>query len=209
MKIDITQTLSQYEYNLVELPNLRFLKAKLPDDLYSKILNECLHCEENNIKFNTGLTGVGVPTHYKLKDTRDDLDKFLNTIVYEWLQAHPAYVKNHYTVLNKDCPFYNDEPWINIQQQNEFLPIHKHDGILSYSIWVRFPNIENTGKFYSFQFVYSSVVGNTYEYDLQLSKKDEGTILLFPSLLNHIVSPFHSSDEKRISVSGNIKMKVE
>ena len=48
----------------------------------------------------------------------------------------------------------------------------------------------------------------TYEHDLQLTKKDEGTILLFPSLLNHIVSPFYSSNEKRISVSGNIKMKV-
>ena len=195
--------------DLIELPNLKVLKTKLPDDLYSNILNECLHCEENNVKFSTGLTGTGVPSHYKLKDTRDDLDNFLKILVSEWLDAHPVYVKNHFTILSKDCPFYNDEPWINIQQQNEFLPIHKHDGILSYSIWVKLPNIENKGRYYSFQFVYNSVVGMTSSHDFQLGKKDEGTILLFPSMLNHIVSPFHSSDEKRISVSGNVKLKEE
>ena len=69
--------------DFLELPNIKVLKAKLPDDLYSKILNECLHCEENNVKFNTGLTATGVPTHYRLKDTRDDLDNFLKILVSE------------------------------------------------------------------------------------------------------------------------------
>tara|TARA_Y100000004_G_C8769176_1_gene349924 strand:+ start:63 stop:653 length:591 start_codon:yes stop_codon:yes gene_type:complete len=195
--------------DLIELPNLRVLKAKLPDDLYSKILDECLHCEENNKKFKTGLSADGIPAHYLLKNTKYDFFNFLRTLINKWFEAHPYYIKNHYTILNKDCYFYIDEPWINIQQKNEFLPIHKHDGILSYSMWIKIPNIENKEKFYSFQFVYSSVVGMTYDYDLQLSKKDEGTIFLFPSMLNHIVSPFHSSNEKRISISGNIKMKVE
>mgnify|MGYP003952026929 CR=1 FL=1 len=194
--------------NFIELPNLKVLKTKLPDNLYSKILNECLHCEENNIKFNTGLTATGVPAHYKLKDTRDEFFNFLNPLVNEWFKEHPDYVEHHYSVLNKDCPFYNDEPWINIQQQNEFLPIHKHDGILSYSVWIKIPHIENKEKFYSFQFVYNSIIGLIRTYDFQLGKKDEGTILLFPSKLHHIVSPFYSSNEKRISISGNIKMKV-
>tara|TARA_Y100000114_G_scaffold143851_1_gene151812 strand:+ start:18 stop:656 length:639 start_codon:yes stop_codon:yes gene_type:complete len=209
--------------DFLELPNIRVLKAKLPDDLYSKILNECLHCEENNVKFNTGLTATGVPTHYRLKDTRDDLFNFLKIVVREWLDQHPDFVKTHYTILSKDCPFYNDEPWINIQRQNEFLPIHKHDGILSYSIWVKLPNREhdkwsrssekvwnkNTEKYYSFQFVYNSILGLTCCHDFRLGKKDEGTMLLFPSNLQHLVFPFYSSDEKRISVSGNIKLRVE
>ena len=39
--------------------------------------------------------------------------------------------------------------------------------------------------------------------DFLLTKKDEGTMLLFPSMLHHSVAPFYN-DETRISVSGNI-----
>ena len=37
-------------FKLIELPNLKVLRVKLPEDLYSKILNECLHCKEKNVK---------------------------------------------------------------------------------------------------------------------------------------------------------------
>ena len=55
----------------------------------------------------------------------------------------------------------------------------------------------------AFQFAYNSTVGLTYIHDFLLTKKDEGTMLLFPSMLHHSVAPFYN-DETRISVSGNI-----
>ena len=39
-----------------------------------------------------------------------------------------------------------------------------------------------------------------------LTKEDEGTIILFPSALNHIVYPHHSTDEYRISIAGDISV---
>jgi len=193
----------------LDLPNLRVLKAKLPDDLYNKILNECLQCEKNNKKFDTGLTATGTPNHYKLKDTTNDLFNFLSPLIDEWFKKHPNYVKQSYSILDEDCPFHLTEPWINLQEKNKFLPIHTHDGILSYSIWIKIPYEKSNKKFYSFQFVYNNIIGLNNTHDFQLGKKDEGTILIFPSLLNHIVFPFYSSKEKRISVSGNLIIKVK
>ena len=37
-----------------------------------------------------------------------------------------------------------------------------------------------------------------------MSPEDEGTMLFFPSQLDHQVYPFYDCDEERISVSGNI-----
>ena len=74
--------------NFIELPNLKVLKTKLPDNLYSKILNECLHCKEKNVKIQTGLSGQGVPVHYQLQHTKEEFFKFLNPLVNEWFKAH-------------------------------------------------------------------------------------------------------------------------
>ena len=44
---------------------------------------------------------------------------------------------------------------------------------------------------------------------LPVDKTWEGMMLMFPSKLHHSVYPFYTSDEKRISVSGNISIKAK
>jgi hypothetical protein len=39
---------------------------------------------------------------------------------------------------------------------------------------------------------------------MYVDKEWEGKIALFPAKLNHLVYPFYTSDEPRISISGNI-----
>ena len=41
-----------------------------------------------------------------------------------------------------------------------------------------------------------------------MSKEMEGTILFFPSELKHTVYPFYNCEEDRISISGNIAIKM-
>ncbi len=206
-------------YEFFELPNLKVLKSKLPTDLHSIILKECLEAQEKNKAFQTGLTGSGVPSHFKLEKTREDLFKFIAPLVNDYLNEHPNYMEL-YSILDDDLPFYLDEPWINLQEKHEFLPVHKHDGVLSYSIWIKVPYEKenerhqkklkfNNQKFYSFQFSYNSVIGTQCQYDIEVEKKDEGTILLFPAQLNHLVYPFYTSDEYRISISGNVKLRTK
>ena len=40
---------------------------------------------------------------------------------------------------------------------------------------------------------------------LPVDKTFEGKMIIFPSWLNHSVSPFYSTDDVRISVAGNIR----
>jgi len=45
----------------------------------------------------------------------------------------------------------------------------------------------------------------SYHYCVEDDMRDK--LVFFPSRLNHSVNPFYSSDEHRISVSGNIDFK--
>jgi len=209
--------MSNLEY--YNLPNIGVLKTQLPDNLYSKLLNECLKAENNNKNFKTGLTGSGVPNHYFVKDTENELKSFVGYLAQSYFEKYPEYLSS-INFLNKNCSFVIDTPWINLQKKHEFLPNHKHDGVLSYSIWIKIPyDIETernqkqlkfgNQKFYSFEFSYPNILGQPQQYSIDVTKNEEGTIQMFPSQLIHTVYPFYTSDKYRISVSGNIKFKVD
>lgn len=108
-----------------------------------------------------------------------------------------------------------DRFWINYQKKNEFNPIHIHNGDYSFVIWWKIPYlIENEklnfpnlyyGNILSgyFQFFYE-VKKNVKTIDLPVDKTWEKTICIFPSDLQHGVLPFYTSDEYRITLSGNL-----
>jgi hypothetical protein len=54
-----------------------------------------------------------------------------------------------------------------------------------------------------FQFSYTTCLGQIQNHKIPVDKTYENTILLFPNNMNHTVYPFFSSDDYRISVSGN------
>ena len=93
-------------------------------------------------------------------------------------------------------------PWINYQKQGEYVPMHEHDGVLSYNIWMKLPSKS------IFEFNYNSITGRNLSNTIYLNKKDEGTVVLFPSLLPHIVYPFYNTTKTRISIAGNIVLKA-
>ena len=107
--------------------------------------------------------------------------------------------------------------WVNYQKQYEFNPSHNHDGIYSFVIWLKIPydweeqNKDNKSKLKmkgSFCFNYNNILGENSFSHYQLGKEHEGTMLFFPSTLSHEVFPFYNCKEDRISVSGNISIKV-
>ena len=48
------------------------------------------------------------------------------------------------------------------------------------------------------------MLGNNVSHPYKMSPEMEGTMLFFPSTLNHQVYPFYNCKEERISISGNI-----
>lgn len=108
--------------------------------------------------------------------------------------------------------------WINLQKKNEFNPMHKHHGMLSFVIWLQVPfSIENEQK-------HSNIINgkkplngnfcfigfnnkNIYHIPLNVDHEWEGRGVLFSSELYHSVYPFYTSDDYRISISSNYKIK--
>lgn len=107
--------------------------------------------------------------------------------------------------------------WVNFQKKYDFNPVHNHNGALSFVIWMKIPykyrDEINTARTKGiaedcvsgcFQFLFTSMLGQIIKHNYFLDTSYEGTILVFPAQMNHTVYPFYTSDEDRISISGNI-----
>tara|TARA_R100000030_G_scaffold18854_3_gene13117 strand:- start:937 stop:1569 length:633 start_codon:yes stop_codon:yes gene_type:complete len=104
--------------------------------------------------------------------------------------------------------------WVNYQKKYDFNPTHIHSGIFSFVIWVKIPyDINEELKVYSktsqaetshFYFQYLSPEGLLGSHNIELTSEWEWQMVFFSSKLNHGVQPFYTSDETRISISGNL-----
>ena len=115
-----------------------------------------------------------------------------------------------------------DSFWVNFQKQNEFNPMHNHSGVYSFVIWMKIPtewkeqkelpiakNSGMDGFISNFGFTYTDVLGGIRNFNVEMGKDREGVLLLFPSQMHHLVNPFYNCDEERISISGNVYLKVK
>jgi hypothetical protein len=200
-------------YKTFSLPNFGILEDKLPTDLYNKLYDECLTARKNNSVMISDLTSSGVPDHFYIEKNIIELNNYVYQLISKYNNVF-NYLSS-FKLLSKDLYLGMGKPWINFQKKHEFLPNHTHDGVLSYSIWIKIPYNEkeeknykrvNTDKekFYSFQFSYTNILGAICQQNYEITKKTEGTILMFPSKLTHCVYPFYTSDDDRISISGNV-----
>jgi len=200
-------------YKTFNLRNLGILEDKLPTNLYNALYEECLTAKKNNSVMSSDLTSTGVPNHFYVEKNINELNNYISQLIPKYNNAF-NYLSS-FKLLSKDLYLNMGKPWINFQKKHEFLPNHTHDGILSYSIWIKIPYDEkkeknfkriNTDKkkFYSFEFSYTNVLGQICQEPYEITKKTEGSILMFPSTLVHCVYPFYTSDGDRISISGNI-----
>ena len=109
------------------------------------------------------------------------------------------------------------ELWVNFQKKYDFQPLHSHNGALSFVIWMKIPyTYEEEAKTTQtqslsdghlsgcFQMLYTSLLGTTKHFNYFLNPEYEGTMIVFPASYQHQVHPFYTSDEERISISGNI-----
>ena len=113
-------------------------------------------------------------------------------------------------------PYYLDKMWVNYQLENEFNPIHDHNGIYSFVIWMKIPtdfkeqnsNVTNNQCISAFEFYFLNMLGERDSHRYLLGPSDEGKMLFFPSQLAHCVYPFYNCKEERISISGNIAINT-
>ena len=72
---------------------------------------------------------------------------------------------------------------------------------------LRYKSHKNEGKIAgNFAFAYNSIEGLTRT---EIIEPTAGKMILFPSKIYHQVYPFYTSDEYRISISGNVSLDNE
>jgi len=198
---------NKIEYSINNFYNFGYIKSKLPKKLYSNLLKECLEAKKNK-KLISGLTNKGVPQHFFVEKNHKELMVFIEKMLIAYEHSFPNLSDIKVSTQNVSLGY--DIPWINLQKQHEFVPIHLHTGIFSYTIWMKIP-YDSTKEEYSgnFQFIYVDVTGASRSEIIKLSKEDEGTIIMFPAKLNHIVWPFYNNKDTRISISGNIMLDAK
>jgi len=208
--------------------DIGFLMAEIPKDiLYEiKINVDTIQNNFNNaIPKNKYLAGQ-IDKEY-VTTLSEKTVEYIKDLVNEYCIENPDYLEQKSRVLNSlhnnsktEIPplSYDGDAWVNFQSKYEYNPLHMHSGVFSFVIWYQIPYYqENEIKYGAgkgkdpdknyngkFLFAYPNTNGEITTLDLTIDKTMEGHICIFPSSLNHAVNPFYTSDDYRITLSGNI-----
>jgi len=191
-------------------------------DEVSKVTNHVQNNFDTAIKHNNYLAGE--IKHEYILSISPAIKNYMKGLVNK-LEQKTGYSKRYYdercNQYGNEITWTMDNMWINYQKKYEYNPIHEHEGLYSWVIWYKLPYIiEDEVKHSSkkqdpfgnsnnhclngyFSFIYSK--DNKVVADLlPVDNHYEGYVAMFPSDLHHQVHPFYSSDDYRITISGNI-----
>tara|TARA_R100000426_G_scaffold23391_2_gene20192 strand:+ start:4219 stop:4809 length:591 start_codon:yes stop_codon:yes gene_type:complete len=195
-----------------------YVLTDVPKDILSK-LDECI--DEKGLNPVNGDLAGNIMHEYSIPKGKPIVSPMLMHMVTEFNKKYPNYIKKaHSTVNYKQVDIELFNLWVNFQKKHEFNPMHVHDGLYSFVIWhkvpydikdekARLPNIRDEDfRAGMFAFFYSEPGGKIYQEAIPVDKNWQGKIALFPASLDHCVYPFYTSDDYRVSISGNIGFKI-
>jgi len=185
-------------------------KFTVPDDIYNN-LNNCI--KDKTDPYNQHLVG-NIAEEYSIYEYKNLIEEFL---LYQIGQS--KFMEKHLAAVFHPNPqkLKLTSLWVNFQKKHEFNPIHNHDGVFSFIIFMKIPytmqnelkkspgiksNLNLAGHL-SFVFLGDNGQDGLQKIHMPADKTWEKQGLLFKSHLNHIVYPFYSSDDYRITISGN------
>jgi hypothetical protein len=207
-------------FEIQNLPSTPYLMARLNEEMVAKIKEMCVDVTNNpfNVSQSNFLAG-NLKEQYKFPEKQENfllsvVSPLANSLFNNSTIAQTR--KFDYKIQNRDVTWEHQNCWVNFQKKYEFNPIHNHSGYFSYVLWVDIPysiqdelNLDHTKNgtipcASMFGFTYPDVVGGIRTFDFPLSKEDNGLLCMFDARLSHSVNPFYTSDEDRISISGNL-----
>jgi len=192
-------------------PNIGWLEIKLSSEILN-FLKECINNKKEN--FNKRLAG-NIEKSYLIKDKNNwFFKKVLAPCIEKYIKEFSESCIPQ--ILTKNCKYVLTQMWVNYQKKAQFNPVHKHEGVFSFVVWINLPSsfkeesklkfikYSNSPAASTFQFHYTDSLGKLQTFTYKLDSTYEGTMLFFPASLNHQVYPFYLSNKNRISISGNI-----
>jgi hypothetical protein len=203
--------------------NYGYVRSVVPSFIKEYIEEEIAIVSKDSTKAaNQGLAGH-LSREYKLTDSIPVLEPFLIQMAenYDYTWNYSKKFKHIFRNFNEiKSSLHLESLWVNLQKKYEFNPMHNHTGIYSFVCWLNIPydlkeefemphvkSVE-TKKSSLFEFSYTNIFGEINSHEIFVDKTFEGTIILFPAELKHTVYPFYTSDDYRISISGNLTFKT-
>ena len=169
--------------------------------------------------FHNRLAGH-IKSEYELTKSKNYSEQLILPLIDHYNKEFD-YFKN-FSMLTKHSMLCLDTYWVNFQKKIEYNPIHTHSGLMSFVIWLQIPYYMSAEDSYEevnnskyeekrngkFAFLYTNALGEIQTHNIPVDKTYNGTIAIFPAKMSHMVYPFFSSDEYRVTVSGNFKIRV-
>ena len=208
---------------IFDLARISYMECVVPDIVMQTIKLEVDRMIDTKFagyqKHNYDLAGA-IENEYKITDSLPVIQNFVTSAAI-----------NYWTELNSDYKNYEHAIgigpegdaglWVNFQKKYEYNPVHKHGGLLSFVIWYQVPyDIEserslpmhqnyNDSSAGTFMFIFPDPysLGGINSHRILVDKSKEGHMIIFPASLRHVVYPFHTSDDYRISIAGNLVCK--
>lgn len=207
-------TAMNIEYRSVELTNVGVLHVKVPQMVMAALRAEVNQIEndfDSACAVNQNLAG-NMEREYQISQSRSQLDPFIMAVTEVFQQRHP--VRTQDSAQAKQLQL--DSVWCNFQKATEFNPNHTHTGLLSFVIWLQVPyliheeqsqspgRLSNKNNAGCFELIYNTTIGDLATTVFPADRTWEGQMLMFPARMTHCVYPFYTSQDYRISISGNI-----
>lgn len=205
--------------NLNKFPShLGFVEDVVPDDIFDILMTSAYEAKKSGDSSSGDLVGNleesynllnNIP-YYKFADVEQYILELCSEYENEFglMGLHP--------IISSRLSLELKMLWVNFQKKYEFNPVHHHTGLYSFVIWCKIPYdyreeseldlCKNSKMKYpgTFSFYFPDQNGRIEEHPIQLDPSYEKRIVVFPSSLSHCVYPFYTSDEYRISISGNL-----
>jgi hypothetical protein len=191
-----------------------YLTCKLPEfvkEELEKSIEKTLKNKEDQIDYRSKLAG-NISQEFGLKIT-PKIKYLTETMSKEYFNVFGTKIKFY----EEDLDFKLKSLWVNIQKKYEFNPVHFHSGVFSFVIWTKIPyELDDELEIFKnsngscaslFSFVFGDCYGTTHTQAIKVDKSLEWSMVFFPASLAHTVYPFFTSDDTRMSISGNVYYK--
>ena len=193
----------------IQFPNLGYVRTSV-DDRSLQLLKAWVDTiDHNTTTINHSHVGT-IAREYEI--TSDPVKQELSNILGPMVQQYCTDM--HFTVDQR--PMGLTTAWCNLQTSGEYFAAHTHAGVCSFSLWLEVPFTQADEREWreargksgretaSFQFHYTDALGRITPNVLEVDRSWENEVIVFPGEMMHSVTPYYSTDARRVVVSGNI-----
>jgi hypothetical protein len=199
-----------------DLSNFGINSEFLPVNLFNK-LKEQIDLLKGKIGQQHRLAG-NIKEEWSIQEAIPLFESYIISLINKH-QFHLNYLSEEskkFINYNKTPPLKLINFWVNFQKKYEFNPVHNHSGLFSFVIFVKIPydlkeelknspgSLSNSNYASCLQFHVTSLLGRHYDEVVYVDKSYEGGVYFFNAETKHCVYPFFTSDDYRITVSGNL-----